>query len=152
MIAAFPVSGFSDEARWIATAASAERNRLRQSAALGNQQLFNELGNVWEECRHPNWDGHGALPVSSDVLRQGYSLLEALPEGIPVPSIGAEPDGQLTLDWHCAPRRTLSVSVSPDGDLHYAALIGPNREYGTEAFFGEFPRRIATLIQRVYRR
>jgi hypothetical protein len=42
------------------------------------------------------------------------------------------------------------VSITPEGDLHYAALIGPNKAYGTEVFFGEVPAGILDLIRRVY--
>jgi hypothetical protein len=87
---------------------------------------------------------------SIQTLRNTYQLLESLPLGFPAPSIGAEPDGQLTLEWHRSPRRTLSVSVDGDGNLHYAALLGPNRAYGTEAFFGEFPDAIRQLVWKVY--
>ncbi|MBI1902176.1 MAG: hypothetical protein HYS13_13835 [Planctomycetia bacterium] len=84
-------------------------------------------------------------------MRNAYVFLtEALPLGFPAPSIGAEPDGDLTLEWHCSPRRTLSVSVSPEGDLDYAGLFGPNRTYGTEVFYGEVPETILRLIRRVY--
>lgn len=108
-----------------------------------------ELAAVWEECRHADWDGVGALPVGQDTLLQAYRLLESLPLGCPAPSVGAEPDGHLTLEWHRGRLHTLSLSVSPEGELHYAALIGPNRVYGTEAFFGEMPDAIINLIRRI---
>jgi hypothetical protein len=97
-----------------------------------------------------NWDGCEASAVSQDTLRNAYSFLESLPIGFPAPSIGAEPDGHLTLEWHRSGRRTLSVSVSPDDELHYAGLFGPSRVYGTEAYFGEVPHSILDLIRRVY--
>jgi hypothetical protein len=52
-------------------------------------------------------------------------------------------------EWHRSRRRTLSVSVSPEGELHDAALIGPNRAFGTETFFDEVPVTIVDLIRRV---
>lgn len=109
-----------------------------------------ELADVWESCQHADWDGYGAQPVRADTLRNARVLVDSLPWGCPPPSLGAEPDGHLTLEWHRGPWRTLSVSVTPDGDLHYAAVIGPNRTYGTEAFFGEAPEAILELIQRIY--
>jgi len=112
--------------------------------------LHDELGTVWQDCREPNWDGFGAMPVSNDMRQEARALLESFPLGFPSPSIGAEPDGSLTLEWHRSPRRTLSVSITPDGNLHFAALVGPNRVYGTEAFFGEVPDSILGLIRRVY--
>ena len=64
------------------------------------------------------------------------------------PSVGAEPDGQITFEWYQSQRRILSVSVSQEGDLHYAALLGYSRRYGTEPFFGEIPADILKLVHR----
>jgi hypothetical protein len=147
----WPTPGFSDEAKVVAEATHAERRRLSQTNAFSKNPLFDELGTVWEECRHPNWDGYDALPVSQDTLRNAYVLVESLPLGFPPPSIGAEPDGELTLEWHRSARRTLSVSVTPCGELHFAALLGPNRVFGTEAFFGDIPEIILILINQVFR-
>ena len=143
--------GFSETARFIEETKSEGRRHLKKSNAFGiDSGSSDELATAWEECRQPNWDGFWAEPVTQDTLRQAYLFLELLPLGFPAPSIGAEPDGQLTFEWHRAARRTLSVSVSPDGDLHYAALIGPNRVYGTEAFVDEIPDTIIALIRRIY--
>lgn len=142
-------AGFSPEAELVAKAARSGQRRLQSSNALGIEPVLDELGTVWEECRLPDWDGYGAAPVSQDTLRNAYILLDSFPLGFPHPSIGAEPDGQLTLEWHHSPRRTLSVSVTPDGELHFAALLGPNRVYGTEVFFGAVPQRILELIRQV---
>ncbi len=150
MIYGLHTRGFSEAARYVENETQQQRRRLNESNVFGIEgTLREELGEVWEQCREPNWDGFGALAVDNDTLRNTYMLLESLPLGPRPPSVGAEPDGSLTLEWHRSPRRTLSVSVSPDGDLHYAALFGPNREYGTEVFFGEIPERILALIQRV---
>jgi hypothetical protein len=52
-------------------------------------------------------------------------------------------------EWYSAPRKTLSVSVDDCGNLHYAALLGPDSVYGTEAFVGVLPKRILDLIYQV---
>ena len=143
--------GFSDAAIYIDESTSKERRQLHKSHAFGiDSVLREELGTVWEECRHSNWDGYQAVAMSRDTLQNAYVFLESLPLGYPAPSVGAEPDGNLTLEWHRAPRRTLSISITPEGDIHYAALFGPNRVYGTEAFFGEVPLNILGLIRRAY--
>lgn len=142
--------GFSDAAEYVEQEAAEGRRSFQQSSVLGIQRVSDELADVWNECRDPNWDGYHAVPVKHDVLRNTYLLLESLPLGFPPPSIGAEPDGDLTLEWYRSPARTLSVSVTPYGELHWAALLGPNSSHGTEAFFGEYPQVILDLIRRVY--
>ena len=119
------------------------------SRSQARQSAMEALVNVYDASRHTDWDGHGAAPVSQAVYFNAYRLLEAFPEGLPMPSPGAEPDGQLTLEWHKSAYKTLSVSVSADGDLHYAALIGASRAYGTEPFLGQLPQSLLDLIQRV---
>gem|GEM_PF-6609959 len=41
------------------------------------------------------------------------------------------------------------VSISADGNLHFAALLGLTKAYGTEPFVGEVPKIISDLIQRI---
>jgi hypothetical protein len=151
MTSSLATRGFSEAAAFVSTQATEGRKRLRESSTFGIENtLGDELATVWDECREANWDGYDALPVTQDVLRNTYVFLEALPFGFPRPSVGAEPDGDLTLEWHRSARRTLSVSVNPYGELHYSALFGPNRVYGTEAFFGDVPETILSLVRRVY--
>jgi hypothetical protein len=113
------------------------------------QDVFEELLKTFEECREPNWDGYGAQAVREETYHLAHQFLAALPLSIPVPSIGAEPDGHLTVEWYRSPQRTLSVSISPDGDLHYAALLGSAKTCGTEPFTGAVPKVVADLIHRV---
>jgi hypothetical protein len=87
--------------------------------------------------------------VDQETYRAAYLLIESLPLGFPRPSIGAEPDGQLTLEWYKSPRRCLSVSVDPDGFLHYAGLYGPSKRYGTMMFTGTAPNELILLVRDV---
>lgn len=111
--------------------------------------FFDELFETVEECREPNWDGYGAQPVRDETYRFAYEFLTALPLDTPAPSVGAEPDGHLTVEWYRSPEETLSVSITADGNLHFAALLGLTKAYGTEPFVGEVPKMISDLIHRV---
>jgi hypothetical protein len=143
--------GESQAAKFVRDQLERHTRSLHESAAIGIEKVIREeLADVWEECREPNWDGHDALPVTWDAYRNSADLLLSLPFGIPAPSVGAEPDGHITLEWHHSRRRTLSVSISPDDQLHYAALLGAGNARGTEPFFGEVPQRILALICDVY--
>src|SRR5262245_53751504 len=141
----------SDTARFVSEQALWGHRHLQESFTLGlrGKGAFYDLARVYEECLVPNWDGYNAMPITDDTYRLTYELLEALPLSTPPPSFGAEPDGHITLEWYCSPKRTLSVSVSPEGELHYAALVGDSKAYGTEPFFGDAPKAIVDLIHRV---
>lgn len=144
-------AGSSGVAQFVAQQFEQGRRRLRDTNSLGAgvRVALDELSDVAGQCGSPNWDGYGAVPVKRETVEQAYRFLEALPLGMPAPSIGAEPDGHITFEWYHAPRRTLSVSVSPESDLYYAALLGLSKAYGTEPFFGEMPQAILDLIDRV---
>ena len=116
------------------------------------QDAFEELFQTFEECREPNWDGYGAQSVREETYDLAHQFLTALPLSTPVPSIGAEPDGHITVEWHRSPQRTLSVSISPDGELHYAALLGAERICGTETFRARMPQVLSDLIARIEER
>ncbi len=128
------------------------RSSLQESAALGVEHVIRgELADVWQECSVPNWDGYGAFSVTVESYWNALRFLRSLPLGIPAPSIGAEPDGQITLEWGSSRRRRLSISVDENGDLHYAALLGSGRTCGTEPFFEEAPDRLLDLIRETSR-
>jgi hypothetical protein len=141
------VTGFDSLSDTIDRAAHKPRQRVNQSAAIGSRPALDELGEVWEECRTAGWDGYGALPVEPATLNAAYCVLDSLPLGFPLPSISAEPDGHLTLEWRKSPHCTLTVSVDPDGYLHYAGLFGLNRRYGTIPFFSTTPDELLRLIR-----
>ncbi|MGH8719867.1 MAG: hypothetical protein ACREV0_13145 [Burkholderiales bacterium] len=110
---------------------------------------LNELRDVATECAEPDWDGYDAYPVSPATVQMASGVAESLPYDLPKPSVGAEPDGQLTIEWYRGPCKQINISISAEGDLHYAAMVGASRAYGTEHFYGEFPSDILALIRRV---
>ncbi len=143
--------GVSGAARFIEESTRRQWRHLQKSSAVGIERVLrDDLAEVWAECQLPDWDGHGALPVSRTALRNMRDFLEALPLGFPHPTIAADPHGHLSVEWYRSPRRVLSVSVSDDDLLHYAALLGSSRTCGTETFYGEAPDTILGLIRRVY--
>jgi len=119
------------------------------SVGIGGTGLNDQLYDIVEECSKPGWDGYDAEPVSQEAYANAYRFIERLPLDFPAPSIGAEPDGHITFEWYSSPRRTLSVSISPEGEIHYSALLGMTKRYGTEPFFGDLPQEILSLARRV---
>ena len=142
--------GASVAAEYVSRQIAKGRAQLRKAISFGAgvKIAIEELHDIADECGTKGWDGYGAEPVGQETIHQAERFLNALPLGVAAPSVGAEPDGQITFEWYQSPRRILSVSVSRKGDLHYAALLGYSRRYGTEPFFGEIPTEILKLVYR----
>lgn len=143
--------GASPVAQFIADRAGEVRRQFQESISFGARArvAMEELCDTFEHCKAAGWDGYDAFPVDPQTYYNASRFIEALPAGIAAPSIGVEPDGHLTFEWYKQPRQTLSVSISPDGEIHYAGLFGGSKAYGTEPFYGEIPSALLELIQRL---
>ncbi|MEX0819229.1 MAG: hypothetical protein WD070_06540 [Pirellulaceae bacterium] len=112
--------------------------------------LLKTLEETCQGCQQPNWDGEGAEAISTETQEVARRLLESLSRDMPLPSISAEPDGQLNFEWYQAPRRLLSVSISSSGTLYWAALIGSEDPRGSCQFVDRFPQTLLYWIGQVY--
>ena len=142
--------GFSDSARFVDKQSKESRKHLQPFFSYGRRSdLFSELDSVAEEISQPGWNGNNEEPVSQESYYKAYCLAEMLPLELPNPTVGADPDGELTFEWYRAPHRLLSLSIGADGFIHYVARIGPNKHHGREEFFDEMPKRLVELAQGV---
>ena len=141
--------GFSQAAEFLDKVRRRALERFRESAAFSKQPAYDQLGEVYDACPQPDWDAEGAEPVEQDTLRNAYLFIEALPYGYPLPTITGEPDGQINLEWYRQQRRILSVSVSPERMLYWAALFGRENPRGSCPFYGDIPETILHWIARV---
>jgi hypothetical protein len=147
----FASQGTSEQAKYVLSESEKGINKLKSLNVFGifSQKAFENLDLVFQECSDPDWDGYSAEAVSKDCFEYAVEFIKALPLGSETPSIGAEADGQLTMEWYRAPSRTLSISISPQGELYYAALLGGRKAFGSEPFYGEVPEAIIRLINQV---
>ncbi len=139
----------SGESQYISRQLDEGWRALQRSQTLGSIHAFAALSRLAQECENANWDGYGAAPVSQRGIEEASAVIRSLPLGFPQPDTSADFDGHVTLEWYRSPTRTLAVSVSPDGLLHYAAIIGASRQFGTEPFLGPLPERLTELVRRV---
>ena len=149
-LAASSTPGHSAAADYVQQQALEGYKHYREPVSRSQRQVaMDALADVYDASRQPDWDGYGAAAVSHSCYLNAYRLLESIPEGISFPSPGAEPDGQITFEWYRSPHLTLSLSVTAEGDLHYAALLGASRAYGTEPFLDQLPETVFNLIVRL---
>lgn len=112
---------------------------LKNQSSLRNTEAQRQLVELSAICRQEGWDGYGALPIEWTTFALAQQILDTLPLGCPVPSLSAEPDGHITMEWYRSPHRVLSVSVDPNGYLHFAGLYGTSKKYGTLTLFADAP-------------
>lgn len=143
--------GFSDAAKAIEAERVSARRHMNQLATFSIDPAIRELLSIWTNCRTPNWDGYGASPVTEKTVQNAVTFLEALPLGWPLPSIGSEPDGHITLEWYQNPTQLLSVSIDEKSSLYYAAILGNEDPRGTCRFDGKIPETILYWVRRVLR-
>ncbi len=104
------------------------------------------LNDLWEETSIPNWDGYGAPALSQDVFHYALQFVQTIPYDIPAPEIGASSAGDITFEWAQTSRNIVSVGISPSGEVHFAALNGQKRSFGTFPFDGTFDPQLRHLI------
>jgi hypothetical protein len=144
------IRGTSSVAVDIAKAVNEVDRYLHKSVSGAEPLIRSELYDLREECSEPDWDGFDAAPVSKESFLAARQFLLSLPLGSKLPAVGILPSGNVTLEWHHSRRRSLTMSFAPDGDIHYAALLGAGRQSGTEPFYGEIPATILNLLERIF--
>ena len=112
--------------------------------------LKQKIEKTAQACASPNWDGNQATPVSSGTVETAHQFINSIPDNVPLPSMVAESDGQLNFEWYREPRKLLSVSVSTNGILYWAALIGSEDPRGSIQFVDQFPKTLLYWISQVY--
>ena len=79
-------------------------------------------------------DEQAAVPF--DVVQNALRMMRALPDVLPLPEIGIDPDGAISLDWMPTRLRMFSISVSDSEHLAYAWLNGTDRGHGVARLVG----------------
>lgn len=105
-----------------------------------------DLANLHRDCSETNWDGYGAPPLNPEVFRIAAQFIASIPFDIPVPEMSASAQGDISFEWVQNPNRIVSVAVSENGEVHYAALNGYRRTFGSFPFDGTFDSQIHDLI------
>jgi len=112
------------------------------------QAALLELGSVYAERREANWDGYGARAVHRFTYQKAQEFINNLPSAVGTPEIGADPDGEIALEWYRSASRLLSISLALNGRLTYIYRNGATRMRGTFWFLDdEVPMELVKLLE-----
>jgi len=115
------------------------------------ERALDELETMRDEASIQGWDGYGAKPMNPQAYIQAKRFLESLPTTAPQPEIGADPDGDVALDWSFGPRRALTVSINETGRCTFAWMRGNSTLRGTDWFDDGIPGSIAYALSQLAR-
>ena len=151
----FPVptsNGVSHEALVLWNEVSRARTHFFDSLSLRGvaDAALGQMDEVRREAASANWDGYGGQPLDPRAYGHAVRFLTALPPTTPVPTVGADPDGEVEIGWSFGQRSVFSVSIGPSGRLTYAGLFGMSKSYGTEWLGAEIPRAILENLARAF--
>lgn len=142
-----------------ASEASAVVDRMQDDAEKAHQvsaylgaailDTLSLLRAAYVEAAEPNWDGYGAQPADPLAYHHARRFATLLYREQQPTDISIDPDGEISFDWDHGIDYVVSVSVSREGRLAYAARVGPNRSRGIERLSDGVPEQILALIRRV---
>ena len=113
-------------------------------------RLEDKIDEVFWECRSENWDGYGASPVTEETVRQAKKLVKSLPDTNPSPSIGADPDGEISFDWYVDPNWNLTLSIGGTGRVSFSGFFGEGRIRGIQSVRRGAARRISLELRSLF--
>lgn len=140
--------GESEAARETTRARRELSARCLRSVFLGArlEEIRDHLEELCAEAATSGWDGYGAIPVRPESLTRAWQFLLCLPISFPLPELGADGEGDVTLDWHLGWRRAFTAAVAPDGRISYAWVNGYSSSRGTEWFSDDIPPAIQDAL------
>lgn len=112
--------------------------------------LIEEIADILQDCSVSAWDGYDAEPISDSSVQSAVELVRRLPEGIQIPTVVPEPDGDIALEWRTRDNTLFSLSVTGPTLVYAGRFGGSSRQYGEEPFFGAIPQTILGILARYF--
>lgn len=89
-------------------------------------------------------------PVANATFENARQFVLLIPDDMPMPEFGIDPDGAISLTWWVSRTRVFSVSVSASERLAYAWLDGSNKGHAVDRFRApSLPARLLSNLQSI---
>jgi hypothetical protein len=111
--------------------------------------LIAEAFETFQERQNKNWDSYGALPLTIVSFENAKSVIEALSDGLEIPAIVPQPNGEIGLEWHNGKNMAFSM-YSKGGMIYYASIIGPEEYFAKVSFADKLPKSIQDILSKYF--
>jgi hypothetical protein len=141
----------SSEAQDLGKRQSDVRSALLRSIAVRDtaEHLTSELEDLASEASCRGWDGYDAAAIDPDACEFAMRFIRALPTTGPMPTLNADPDGEVSFEWHFGKRKALSVSIGASGRCTFAWVSGQRSNRGTDWIEHEIPASIVFALRQL---
>lgn len=113
------------------------------------RRLKNEIRLLLKDAGVENWDGEGALALSSDTVDIAQRLVDSFPNDIGIPEVTATPQGEVDFDWDVDDETMLTVSVGPSNEIAFTGLFQNARLRGSEPWANVLPEFVNCCFERL---
>ena len=143
-------SGASDAALMLDQVQNQILDRFNSSVTLSRRGAIEAILEAWQSTDE-GWNINGDdVAILEEVKDASIRFVQNLPIGFPQPAVSGEPDGHMNFEWYRSPRRVLSVSMGPNNQIYWAALIGTESPRGSARYIERIPEIILDQIARVF--
>ena len=135
---------------WIGQLGSSDDERT----ASGSDALREALvGKVWAaayDASSDGWDGAGSVAVRQESLARAIQVVSFLPvEMLASADVSVTPSGTISFDWDTDPQNQLSIMLTANNTISYAAYRPQGRTHGALDFQHlELPEEITLAIRK----
>lgn len=146
-----PMRSASDVGQEIRQTLSGVSAHMRSSFTFGEpwHQTIVNLAELMQECSRHGWDGYEAPGISFLTASNALEFIRTIPFGVPLPEISATSAGEITFEWAQGARRIVTVAIGENGEVHYAALNGLRKTFGSYPMNSTFDPVLSDLIETV---
>jgi hypothetical protein len=143
-----PSSAISPEANRLSDAAERVMRERRgvQSFFGAKDILLSDLSSVVAGL-HVDEDQES---VSPKAFLNVVQFILALPNDLPNPAFGIDPDGEISVTWYVSRTRLFSASVSESERIAYAWMDGSDKGHAVDRFRApELPARLVSALRSI---
>ena len=141
----------SEPARKLVEMREEIRSHILESYVMrsATERTLVELEEVRTEAAQDGWDGYQGNALQPLAYLYAKLFLTTLPTTAPVPEVSADPDGEVSLDWHFGERKALTVSIGPAGRCSFAWMVGQSTFRGADWIEDEIPASIVFALSQL---
>jgi len=135
---------------WIGLLEGSNNERTTSGSDALRGTLIGKVGAAARDAFCDGWDGPGSFAVRPESLARALQVVSFLPvEMLASADVSITPSGTVSFDWDSDPQNQLSIMLTANNTISYAAYRPQGRTHGALDFqYLELPEEITYAIRK----